>query len=298
MTIKNITVAGGGTLGSQIAWQSAFKGFNVIIYDAFDKGIAASQSFHKQFSELFIAERGATIQEIEQALNRISYTTNLAEAVKDADLISESVPENIEIKNSFYKELNKVAPKKTIFTTNSSSMVPSMFVKATGRPKQFLAMHFANGIWDANVAEIMGTPETDEVIFNQVVAFAKAIDMVPIILKKEQPGYVLNSLLIPLLTAATALLANDVSDPYSIDKTWMISTGVKLGPFAIMDMVGLETLYNILKGLGEQPKHKDLSLLADFIKTQYVDKGHLGVKSGQGFYTYPNPKFMDSDFLS
>jgi 3-hydroxybutyryl-CoA dehydrogenase len=295
--IENITIVGGGTLGSQIAWQTAFMGFNVVAYDAFDKGLEASKSAHKKYAELFSKSKGATKEEIEQTLSRIRYSTNLEEAVKDADLVSESIPEDIEIKKGFYKELAKVAPKKTIFTTNSSSTLPSDYAALTGRPEKFLALHFANGIWDTNTGEVMGHAGTDPEIFDRVVKFASEIGMTPIPIHKEQNGYILNSLLIPLLSAAQDLFFNEVSDYESIDKTWMISMGTKMGPFGILDMVGLQTSYNISilwgKRLGDQNRLKHAAIL----KSDFIDKGKLGVSSGEGFYKYPNPKYADSDFL-
>jgi 3-hydroxybutyryl-CoA dehydrogenase len=297
MEIKNVTIAGGGTLGSQIAWQTAFKGFNVTVYDAFDKGIEKSKSFHKQFAELFMSTRGVSQEEIDATFNRLSYTMNLTEAVQDADIVSESVPENSEIKKSFYKELSKVAPEKTIFTTNSSTFVPSEIVDAVKRPDKFLALHFANGIWDANVGEVMGHPGTDPSVFDQVVGFAREIGMIPLPIYKEQNGYILNSLLIPLLSAALNLFVNDISDVESIDKTWMISTGVKMGPFATMDIIGLETIYNIEKFWGEKLENKEMLSRAQIIKENFIDKGKLGIKTGEGFYKYPNPAFEETDFL-
>jgi 3-hydroxybutyryl-CoA dehydrogenase len=297
MQIENVTIAGGGTLGSQIAWQTAFMGFNVVVYDAFDKGLEASKSSHKKYAELFRKRKGATEEEIKQTLSRLSYSTNLAEAVKEADLISESVPEDIEIKKGFYKELAKVAPKKTIFTTNSSSTLPSDYAAITGRPDKFLALHFANGIWDTNIGEVMGHTGTDPEIFDRVVKFASEIGMIPIPIHKEQNGYILNSLLVPLLTAAQELFFNGVSDFESIDKTWMISMGTKMGPFGILDMVGLQTAYNISilwgKRLGDQNRLDRAAIL----KSDFIDKGKLGVSSGEGFYKYPNPKYADPDFL-
>lgn len=297
MKIKNITIAGGGTLGSQIAWQTAFHGFNVTVYDAFDKGLEGSKSFHKQFANLFLETRGATQTEIDQTFSRLSYTTNLEEAVKDADLISESIPENVEIKKNFYNELGKAAPEKTIFTTNSSTTLPSEYADETGRPAKFLALHFANGIWDANVGEVMGHPGTDPKIFDRVVDFAGEIGMVPIPIHKEQNGYVLNSLLVPLLTAAADLLINGVSDVESIDKTWIISTGAKIGPFGIMDAVGMQTMYNIDKLWGEKLGDQSMLARAAFIKEHYIDKGKMGTSSGEGFYKYPNPSYQHPDFL-
>ncbi len=298
MNIKNVTIAGGGTLGSQIAWQTAFNGFNVTVFDAFDKGIEASKSFHKRFAELFLKTRDASQEKIDLTNSRLSYTTNLEEAVKDADLISESIPEDVEIKKSFYTELAKVAPEKTIFTTNTSTTLPSEYARETGRPGKFLALHFANGIWDANVGEVMGHPDTDPAIFNRVVEFAREIGLVPIPIHKEQNGYILNSLLVPLLSAAANLVFNDVTDIESVDKTWMISTGVKMGPFGVMDIIGMQTMYNIDKLWGEKLGDEAMLARAEFIKENYIDKGKMGVSTGEGFYKYPNPRYEEPDFLS
>lgn len=297
MKIVNVTIAGGGTLGSQIAWQTAFKGFNVTVYDAFDKGLENSKAFHKTFANLFLNQRGVSQKEIDETFARLSYTTNLKEAVKDADIISESVPENPEIKKSFYHELSKVAPEKTIFTTNSSTTLPSDYAKETGRPSKFCALHFANGIWDANIGEVMGHSGTDKAVFDRVVEFAKEIGMVPIKIYKEQNGYILNSLLVPLLNAALDLLVNGVSDIESIDKAWMISTQAPLGPGIIMDMVGMKTAYDINLLWGEKLKDQSALDRATYLKTNFLDKGNLGQSTGEGFYKYPKPKFEDPNFL-
>jgi 3-hydroxyacyl-CoA dehydrogenase len=297
MKIKNVTIAGAGTLGSQIAWQTAFKGFNVTIYDAFEEGIEQGKKFHQQFAYIFKTTRGATKKEIDQTIARLNYTTNLALAVRDADLISESVPENLDIKKGFYLDLAKVAPEKSIFTTNSSTLIPSQFAEETGRPEKFLALHFANWIWDANIGEVMGHPGTNPEVFNRVIEFAKEIGMIPIVIHKEQNGYVINSLLAPLLSAAGNLLINEVADHETIDKTWMITSAVKMGPFGIMDMVGLETIYNIEKHWGEHANDQNILNRAAYYKKNFIDKGKLGMKTGEGFYTYPNPKYKDPDFL-
>jgi 3-hydroxyacyl-CoA dehydrogenase len=234
-------------------------GFNVIVYDLSDSGIERCRKAHQQFVQLFMRTRGASRQEIEQTHSRSSYTTNLADAVKDADIISESIPEDIEIKKSFYTVLAKVAPERTIFTTNSSATLRGEYAKETGHPGKFVALHFANGIWDANVGEVMGHAGTDEETFDRVVEFAREIGMVPIPIHKKQNGYVLNSLLIPLLSAAEDLLFDGVGDVESIDKAWMISAGVKMGPFGIMDMIGMETMYNIDKLWGEKLGDKKIA---------------------------------------
>ena len=298
MTIKNVTIAGAGTLGSQIAWQTAFKGFNVTVYDAFDKGLERGKQFHQQYSQLFMATRGVSQQEIDETFARLSYTTNLAEAVKDADLISESVPENLEIKKAFYVELSKVAPEKTIFTTNSSTLLPSQYAEETGRPEKFLALHFANWIWDANIGEVMGHATTNPKYFDRVIDFSKEIGMVPIPIHKEQHGYVINSLLGPLLQAAGDLLVNEVADHETIDKTWMITSGTKMGPCAIMDMIGLETVYNVEKLWSERTGEQHRKERVDYFKKHFIDTNKLGMKTGEGFYKYPKPAYRKPDFLS
>ena len=297
MKIANACIAGAGTLGSQIAWQTAFNGFNVTVFDAYEKGLDTAKVLHQQYANLFLKSRGASRDEIDHAKTRLSYTTDLADAVKDADIVSESIPENLEIKQSFYRDLSKVAHEKTIFTTNSSTIIPSEIVIAVHRPERFLALHFANGIWDANVAEVMGHPGTDAVIFDHVVEFARSIGMVPVSIHKEHRGYVLNSLLVPLLSAAGSLDIQGVTDFESIDKTWMISTGSKMGPFGIMDIIGMQTIYDIEMLLGEKFNDKTMLERAEYYKYNFIDKGKLGVKSGEGFYKYPNPAYRDPGFL-
>jgi len=127
----------------------------------------------------------------------------------------------------------------------------------------------------------MGTPQTSKESFDAVVTFAKDIGMVPIPMHKEKAGYVLNSLLVPLLSAAAELSAGDYADPKSVDDVWRIATGAPLGPFQIYDIIGLNTPYNIMmSGDAEQQK------LGEWLKTNYIDKGRLGLASGHGFYDY------------
>mgnify|MGYP000688482665 FL=1 len=121
--------------------------------------------------------------------------------------------------------------------------------------------------------------------------------MVPIPIYKEQNGYVLNSLLIPLLNAAGNLFVNGVTNIESIDKTWMISTGTRMGPFGIMDIIGMQTMYNIDKLWGEKLGDESMLKRASIIKKEYIDKVKMGMSSGEGFYTYPNPSYADSDYL-
>ena len=292
--IEQVTVAGGGVLGSQIAYQCAFKGKNVTVYDIGDDAVAAARERVKALRAAYKRDIKATDEQFDAGLGRMSFTTDLSEAVKNANLVIEAIPEKPSIKHDFYQSLAKLAPENTIFASNSSTYVPSTFASDTGRPDKFLNLHFANQIWLMNTAEIMGTDQTDPDIYNQIVSFAREIGMVPIQLHKEQPGYVLNTLLMPLMGAAGMLWAHDVADPQTIDKTWMIATGAPKGPFGFYDMVGLRTAYNILsQRQGDNPQAKPL---LDKLKAM-IDQGKLGEETGQGFYQYPDPDYQDPGFL-
>ncbi|UOQ49175.1 3-hydroxyacyl-CoA dehydrogenase [Gracilibacillus caseinilyticus] len=300
MNFKNVTVAGSGVLGSQIAFQTAFKGFEVIIYDINDDAVEKAKERIDKLEETYFDYFKEEQKAVQTAKSRIQYMTELAKAVGNADLVIEAIPEKEAIKQQFYQEIAEAAPSHTIFATNSSTMLPSQFADYTGRPSKFLALHFANRIWMNNTGEVMGHPGTDSKVVKQVLEFAAAIGMVPLHIKKEQPGYILNSLLVPLLDAAQQLWGNGVADPYAIDKTWMIATGAPMGPFAIMDIVGLETVYNIVSTKAESPDNPEqdkFKQIAELVKNEYIDKGKMGMQTGEGFYTYPNPAYNEEDFL-
>lgn len=295
MTIKKVTVAGSGVLGSQIAFQSAFKGFDVTVYDINQEAVDKAAERIKGLRHAYRTDIDATDEEFNAGIARLRFTDDLADAVKDADLVIEAIPENPKIKRDFYKKIGTLAPKSAIFTSNSSTLVPSMFAADTGRPKQFLNMHFANQVWLNNTAEIMGSPETDPAIYDEIVAYARQIGMIPIQLKKEQPGYILNSLLIPFLDAAEQLWLKGIADPQMIDRTWIAATGSPFGPFGILDAVGIRTAYNITAA--ELKDHPELQPIADRLK-ELLDQGKLGMESGEGFYKYPDPEFKKPEFLN
>lgn len=297
MNFKNVTVAGSGVLGYQIAFQTAFHGFNVTVYDINDEVLEKAKEKFKILSEAFKQDLNASKKQLDATFKNLRYSSDLADALKNADLLIEAVPENKAIKIAFYKELAKVAPKKTVFATNSSTLLPSKFAKATKRPEKFLALHFANEIWKHNTGEVMKHPGTSPEVFDRVIDFAKAIGMVALPIYKEQPGYIVNSLLVPLLNSALTLWINEVSDIETIDKTWMVATGAPVGPFGILDVVGITTAYNINK-MEADAKHDPIQIkTVQKLKEDYIDKGRLGVQTGEGFYTYPNPSYQDKDFL-
>jgi 3-hydroxybutyryl-CoA dehydrogenase len=282
--IKTLTVLGTGVLGSQIAYQAAFHGFAVTAYDVDGVALEKARARLARLVGIYRAANvgGAGESKAEAALDNLRLTADLGDAVADADLVIEAVPELLEVKRDVYRMLAELAPAKTIFATNSSTLLPSDLKDSTGRPDRFLAIHYANNIWAQNIAEVMGTAETDPAVFDAVVEFARNSGLEPIEIRKEKAGYVLNSLLVPLLNAAAGLLMQGVATPETIDKTWRIATGAPSGPFQIYDVVGLGTAYNIAASSPDAGSQA----FARYLKDNYIDQGKLGVATGEGFYTY------------
>ena len=311
MTIKKVVVAGGGVLGSQIALQSAYCGFDVTIWLRSEESIERAKPKLERFKNIYVdtlekmktdanaycrglskktdlsdSEIDELKQNAEDAYNNIILTTSYDESASGADLIIEAIAENPEQKIAFYQELAKHMDEETILVTNSSTLLPSMFAEYTGRPEKYLSLHFANTIWENNTAEVMGHPGTNQKYYDEVAQFAEDINMIPLKLKKEQPGYILNSLLVPFLSAAEALLANDVADHETIDKTWILATGAPAGPFHILDIVGLTTAYNIIIMNPEaQDQNTTPGKIAKMLKEK-IDAGKTGINAGEGFYKY------------
>jgi len=311
--MKKIVLIGGGVLGSQIAYQSAYKGFDVTIWLRSEASIERARPKLERLHRIYVAEltaaktskgpyspglldNGRTYTEAElderiaaadRALKEIRLVTDLSEALKDADLVIEALAENLEQKIEFYQKAAPLLEEKTILATNSSTLLPSAMAEYTGRPEKFLALHFANDIWRGNTAEVMGHAGTDQAMYDEVVAFAEAISMVPLKLKKEKDGYILNSMLVPFLMAAQSLWADDVADVEMIDKTWEMATGAPNGPFRILDVVGLTTAYNILTNLPQAADPTTIyGRMAKRLKEEYIDQGKLGISTGEGFYKY------------
>jgi 3-hydroxyacyl-CoA dehydrogenase len=297
MTFTKITTAGAGTMGSQVAWQMAFHGKDVTVYDAIPAGLEKGKALHLQYAEHFIEHRGATREQVDATFARLAYTTDLAAAVHDADLISESVPESLSIKESFWREASRSAPARTVFTTNTSTLEPSALARFVDRPHKFLALHFAIGVWDSNIGEVMGHPGTDTAVFEGLLEFAEEIGLVPIPIRKEQSGYIINSLLVPWVTAALELLVRGVSDVQSIDRTWMITMRSGMGPFGMMDRMGLGVVHHVAELLGESDPSSQALDYARYLDEHFIQKGLLGVASGQGFYRYPDPAFVQPGFI-
>lgn len=292
--VHTILVIGAGTLGGQIALQCAMSGYNVHLYDISDEALAKGMARIEGYTHSLLADGNLTATQAANALGRIHPTTD-AHAAAQADLVSESVPEDPQLKGQVFAQFNRLCPEHTIFTTNTSSLVPSMFAAATGRPDRFAAMHFHGYVWISNVVDIMPHPGTAPHTLDLLETFAHRIGQIPIRLEYENYGYVFNSMLNALLRTAISLAARQVTSFQNVDRAWMGVMKTPVGPFGILDTIGLETARDINQYWAGVLNDTELQQNADFLKT-YVDQGWLGVKTGQGFYSYPDPAYAQPGF--
>lgn len=286
MSINHLTVLGAGVLGSQIAFQAAFHGVKVISYDINEDALAQAKQRFDALVNDYKKDLNASDAQIHATFANLTLSSELAAAVKNADIIIEAVPEKLELKKQVWQQVGQLAPSDCIFTTNTSTLLPSSFSNASGDSSRFLALHFANRIWVQNIVEVMGTTDTKPEVVKAVEQFAKQMGMVPIVLQKEQAGYIINSLLVPLLDAASHLLANEVASAKDIDKVWKMATGSPKGPFEAMDTVGLRTVYAIHSAKAEATGDEVSKRFTQILKTEYLDKGKTGKESQSGFYDY------------
>ena len=319
MEKKKVVIAGGGVLGTQIGLICAYHGFDTTFWLRSEGSIGRTQPKIERYSALMLEDlakakalignpiggmlyprglirswQGTTAEDIDALIEEgkknfaenVHIELDLKKALSGAYIVIESMTEEPKAKIGMYEAMRDLLDEDTILCTNSSTLLPSMFAEYTGRPEKYCALHFANTIWKNNTGEVMGHPGTDPGIYKAVVEFAAAIGMVPLQLHKEQPGYILNSMLVPFLSSAQALWANGVADPETIDLTWRLATSAPAGPFQILDIVGLETAYNINQMKPAAQQEGTIEYKMGKLLKEKIDRGETGVNAGKGFYDY------------
>ncbi|MBR4456147.1 MAG: 3-hydroxyacyl-CoA dehydrogenase [Solobacterium sp.] len=319
MNNRKVTVLGGGVLGTQIGLMCAYYGYDTTFWLRSEGSIGRTQPKIERYTNMMLEDLKQASALVGSPMGRFLYPKGLikdwdnataeslaelyakgeanlkncihieldkAAAVKDAYIVIESMSEDPQAKTEVYKQFRDLLDPETILVTNSSTLLPSMFAEYTGRPEKYLSLHFANTIWKNNTAEVMGHPGTGQAAYDEVVRFADSIGMVPLQLHKEQPGYILNSMLVPFLSSAQALWANGVAEPETIDLTWRLATGAPKGPFEILDIVGLETAYNINQMKPAAQQEGTLENRMGKLLKEKIDRGETGINAGKGFYDY------------
>ncbi|RJP20294.1 MAG: 3-hydroxyacyl-CoA dehydrogenase [Candidatus Abyssobacteria bacterium SURF_5] len=291
--INNILILGAGTMGSRISLGCALNGYNVTLYDISEQALQGVEFRHQFMGERWITENVTTREDIENCLQRIKTSTDPAEAAADADLLIEAVSERIELKHRVFKHFDSLCPAKTIFVSNTSSLLTSEMETAVERKDRFAALHF-HGY--KSVVDIMkGTATSDETV-DILKKFCRSMGELPIVMLKEKEGFLHNSMFIAWLESALWLAAGGFGTVEDIDRSWMKVHKSVYGPFGALDIVGLDVARDIGNGLKNKGFGGHWEEIEKFLQP-YIDRGHLGLKTLQGFYSYPDPAFMQPDFL-
>jgi len=282
--IKTVGVLGAGLMGSGIAQVCAQSGFTTKAREVSDALCQRGKaSIEKSFARAIEKSKGkVTGADRDAAMSRLSFTTNLRD-LADCDIVIEAVVEDIEVKNAMWKELDGLCPAHTIFASNTSSLTIAAMAAATTRPGQMVGLHFFNPVPVMKLVEVVRTVTTSDATFDTAYAFARQLGKEPIA-AKDNSGFVVNLLLVPYLVDAINQLEHGVASVEDIDKGMMLGTGYPMGPFTLLDFVGLDTTYKIAEIMFDEYREKRYA--PPPLLKRMVLAGMYGRKSGKGFYDY------------
>jgi 3-hydroxybutyryl-CoA dehydrogenase len=285
--MKNITVIGSGTMGNGIAHVFAQHGYSVTLVDistaAIDKGMATiTKNLDRQ-----VAKGTLTEEAKKNTLANISTSTDLSSGVKNADLVVEAATENVDLKLKIFKDIDANAPANCILASNTSSISITKIAAVTKRPGQIIGMHFMNPVPVMKLVEVIRGYSTTDEVTNSIMELSKKLEKVPVEVN-DYPGFVANKILMPMINEAIITLYEGVAGVEEIDTVMKLGMGHPMGPLRLADFIGLDVCLAILRVLQDgfgNPKYAPCPLLVNMVMA-----GHLGDKSGKGFYDYANPK--------
>jgi 3-hydroxybutyryl-CoA dehydrogenase len=282
--IRNVAVIGAGTMGAQIAQQAALHGFDVRLFDLDPSRVESAQAGNRGHLLRRVDKGVLTAGEAEAALNRVRPAATLADAVGAADMVIEAVIEDVAVKRATFAELDRLAKPDAIIATNSSTMTVSEISGELPGRARTLALHFFNPVLVMRLVEIAPAPFTDPDPVIEAERFVRAIDREPVVLHKEVPGFLVNRVLWALRREAMWLADNGYADPQDIDRAIKLGLNHPMGPFELADFNGLDVIL-----LAQKHRYANSGDEADRparILEDLVERGHLGRKSGRGFYDY------------
>ena len=282
-TIKNIAVIGAGQMGNGIVHVFAQQGYKVTMIDVQEAALAKAMATIQKNMERQVAKGTITEDQMKSALENISIQIDLATGVSHADLVVEAATENIDLKLKIFSDLDAHAPANCILATNTSSISITKIAAATKRPQSVIGMHFMNPVPVMKLVEIINGYATDAKVTETIVALSKAIQKIPCVVN-DYPGFIANRILMPMINEAIIALQEGVAGVEAIDSIMKLGMAHPMGPLQLADFIGLDTCLSILRvlynGYGNS-KYAPSTLLVNMVQA-----GKLGVKSGEGFYTY------------
>ena len=288
-------MVGAGYLGTQIGVLCARRGYSVNMHDVSEDALRSSEVAVDEYLRQWVEQGELSDEESNKVRVRISFKDNLEEAASNADIVIEAVVERLDIKREVFRTLDELCPPETLLATNSSSIRVSKVEGATMHPERVLNMHFYSYPWRSRVLEIMkGTHTSDEAV-ERAAEFSRSIGVTPLLVQKESTGFIFNRVWRAVKRECLRVVDEGVASFEDVDRAWMSLYGTSAGPFGLMDRVGLDVVSDIEMVYYEEsgdPRDLPPRVLLD-----RIERGELGVKSGKGFYTYPNPSYMDPGWL-
>lgn len=293
--IRKVAVIGTGTLGTQICMTAANAGYQVQCFDPQEGSFDRSLERVRPRAEASKRPPLVPLERWEHCRKAVVSHSRMEKALEDADLVIEAVPEELELKRKTWKKMGQWAPPKAIVATNSSSIPVSHLEEAGGRPQLSLNLHFYQPLLGMHIVDVMGGSRTAPEVLDTGVSWVKSLGCVPLTVRKELLGFCFNRVWRAVKKETLYMWAGGFVDFRDVDRAWMVFTGMDMGPFGLMDAVGLDVVYDIEMVYyqeSQDPRDKPPEALLQMIK-----KGELGLKSGKGFYTYPDPEFARDGFL-
>ena len=287
MGIRKVAVLGAGLMGHGIAQVAAHMAkYEVSLIDVKQEFLDNGMKMIRGSLQKFLEKGKISEEEMDKILGRIHPTVDLREAVVDADLIIEAVPESVDIKKTVLMEVYEVAKKDAVITSNTSSVSITVLASFIRRPERFCGMHFFNPPQLMSLVEVVRGAKTSDETVKVVVEAAKKMGKEPIVVKKDSPGFIVNRVLVPVLNEAVYLVWEEVADPNEIDEAVRLGLNWPMGPLRLLDYVGLDTSLAMMKVF--QKELGDVKFQPCPLLEQMVKAGLLGRKSGKGFYDWKN----------
>lgn len=292
--LQNVTIVGAGTQGAMLAFRSAAYGRDVVLYDVSDAVLDRAQDKCKGWFTQWVREDRLTAEEAQAARQRIHTERKLGQALQGSDLVIECVPERLELKQQVWEEIDRLAPPHTLLTTNSSSLKASDINIRTKRKELTCNINFMTPVTD-DMVEVMFHDKTSPQTRADLLAFLRAQENVPVVTRKEIKGFSLNRVWRAIKKECLHLWADGYISPEAFDRAWMLDWHTDYGPFGLMDKVGLDIVQQIEMSYYDE-SHDPADLPPKALE-ELIAAGHLGEKSGQGFYSYPNPAYEREGWL-
>ncbi len=293
--IERVAMIGTGTMGRMIALRTAQHGIPVTLHDSDPVALDRARAAIHDILSGWLAQGTLARIEMGDIEGRLHYADDLANAVRDADLVIEAIPERVDLKRALFGQLDELCRERAIIATNSSSIRVSYLEDATARAEKVANLHFYNPIWEIPMVEIGRGTQTNTETVDTLTTYARTIDLLPLHVQKESTGFIFNRVWRAIKKETLKVVDSGVASFEDVDRAWMTMYHTAMGPFGKMDEIGLDVVKDIEEHYASESN--DLSDVPPTILTDRVTRGDLGMKTGRGFYTYPNPAWAQPDFL-